>query len=260
MWPSLLTFLLVPGYQVQSAQGGNWQCHRIQEYYHYHPCPHHPRRVTEFRNIITNILAPITLAESQDSGILLVSSLPSSPWQSHRSQEYNNYSPFPQHHGNVTGFRNISIIIFFLITLTGYRVQEYNHYPHHHENVKVFRKQLLSSFSHHGCWNNGGSRGREQWPRLADSRPRRCAGVTGRVKTGGYGIGVLLHSSLDPPDLCKICTNSRGRGAPTSSEMCQKFLRGDPTYSLHISEEGGGPLKCAKLPSLLKLYTLLYWG
>ena len=26
-----------------------------------------------------------------------------------------------------------------------------------------------------------------------------------------------------------------------SSKMCKIFLRGDPYYSLHISEEGGGP-------------------
>ena len=37
--------------------------------------------------------------------------------------------------------------------------------------------------------------------------------------------------------------------------MCKKFLRGDPYYSLHISEEGGGaPRECAKLACLVKLY------
>ena len=53
-------------------------------------------------------------------------------------------------------------------------------------------------------------------------------------------ISYLAHHGpppLPPPDPCKLCTKS-------SSEMCKKFLRGDPYYFLHISEErrrGGDP-------------------
>ena len=71
------------------------------------------------------------LAESQDSGILSLSSLPfspwqwldsgilslssfsMSPWQYHRIQVYNHYYPFLYHPGSVRVFRNIRSIFPF---------------------------------------------------------------------------------------------------------------------------------------------------
>ena len=70
------------------------------------------------------------------------------------------------------------------------------------------------------------------------------------------GFVAISYVRPPPPPFFANFAQNPGGGAPTSSKMCKKFLRGDPYYSLHISEEGGGPPReCAKLACLVKLYT-----
>ena len=82
----------------------------------------------------------------------------------------------------------------------------------------------------------------------SQSLPSGGGGKGGHAIPIKFVLSCLIYSSTFTglscwysPDMCKFCMKAGEGAPPPSAKMCKTFIRRDPYYSLHISEEGGGP-------------------